>query len=288
MKVVLFCGGLGTRLRDYSDSLPKPLVEVGSRPIIWHLMRYYAHYGHKEFILCLGHAGNTIKHYFLNYDESRSNDFVLSHGGRKVEYTRRDLEDWTIRFVDTGLHSNVGQRLSRVRRYIEGDEMFLANYADCLSDLDCNEYIESFKREDKVASLLSVKVPQSFHMVHTDEQGNATMLEAIGESSIRLNGGFFVLRNSIFNYMKDGEELVVEPFQRLIREKKLRAVAYDGFWRTMDTFKDKIILDEMVTRGNTPWQVWNTDPDRPPERMLDSISFDPPMSTDGFSKRGPV
>src|SRR5687768_8893066 len=144
MKVVLFCGGLGTRLRDYSDSIPKPLVEVGTRPIIWHLMKYYAHFGHKDFILCLGYGGNAIKQYFLNYDESRSNDFVLSKGGKKIELEKSDIEDWTIRFVDTGMHSNVGERLRRVRRFLEGEEMFLANYADCLSDINCDTHIASF------------------------------------------------------------------------------------------------------------------------------------------------
>jgi glucose-1-phosphate cytidylyltransferase len=277
MKVVLFCGGLGTRLRDYSDSIPKPLVEVGTRPIIWHLMKYYAHFGHKDFILCLGYGGNAIKQYFLNYDESRSNDFVLSKGGKKIELEKSDIEDWTIRFVDTGMHSNVGERLRRVRRFLEGEEMFLANYADCLSDINCDTHIASFLSKDKVAAFVTVKVPHTFHIVHADDEGNALSLEHITESPIRLNGGFFVLRTSIFDYMKEGEELVVEPFQRLIRKKLLMTVPYDGFWRTMDTFKDKIQLDEMVSKGTTPWEVWKTEADRAREEG-DSRVFEPPMS----------
>ena len=136
MKVVLFCGGMGMRLRDYSDQIPKPLVEVGQRPILWHLMKYYAHFGHKDFILCLGHGASKIKDYFLQYNECSTNDFVLSEGGRTVELLNTDIHDWTITFVDTGRNSSIGERLRRVRPYLGDDEMFLANYADGLSDLD--------------------------------------------------------------------------------------------------------------------------------------------------------
>src|SRR4051812_21238268 len=136
MKVVLFCGGLGMRLRDYSEHIPKPLVEIGPRPILWHLMRYYAHHGHKDFILCLGHGASAIKRYFQNYDETISNDFVLSEGGQKIELLRRDIQDWKITFADTGRHTSIGERLRQVRHHLEGESMFLANYADGVSDLD--------------------------------------------------------------------------------------------------------------------------------------------------------
>ena len=135
MKVVLFCGGMGMRLRDYSDQIPKPLVEVGQRPILWHLMKYYAHYGHKEFILCLGHGAKKIKEFFLNYDECDSNDFVFADGGRSLELLSTDLDDWKITFVDTGRASLIGERLRRVQPHIGDDEVFLANYADGLTDL---------------------------------------------------------------------------------------------------------------------------------------------------------
>src|SRR5512146_139708 len=140
MKVVLFCGGLGTRLKEHSDTIPKPMVELGYRPLMWHLMRYYAHYGHKEFILCLGYRGDIIKKYFLNYDECLSNDFVLTNGGRRVQLYNNDIEDWTISFVDTGLDANIGQRLLRAREYIGDDEVFMANYSDGLTNLDLNVY----------------------------------------------------------------------------------------------------------------------------------------------------
>src|SRR6202451_2422217 len=130
MKVVLFCGGLGTRLREFGDNIPKPLVPLGYRPVLWHVMKYYAHFGHKDFILCLGYKANAIKDYFLQYEESVSNDFVFSQGGRKLEFTQRDIDDWTITFVDTGLHSTIADRLRLVEPYIGNDEVFLANYSD--------------------------------------------------------------------------------------------------------------------------------------------------------------
>jgi len=256
MKVVLFCGGQGTRLRDYSDQIPKPLVEVGSRPILWHLMKYYAHFGHKEFILCLGYGAAAIKNYFLKYDECVSNDFVLSGGGKKLELLDKDIDDWRITFVDTGLHSNIGERLRRVKKHLEGDEMFLANYADGVSDLDLEEYVASFRRRDKIACFVSVPAPHTFHIVHADAENYATRLEHVAQSPVRINGGFFVLRREIFDYMNPGEELVLEPFQRLIAKRQLLAVPYDGFWRNMDTFKDKMQLDELVSQGKIPWQLW--------------------------------
>jgi len=256
MKVVLFCGGLGMRLRDYSDQIPKPLVEVGARPILWHLMKYYAHYGHKEFILCLGHGGAAIKNYFLKYDECVSNDFVYTDGGKNVELLSRDIQDWRITFADTGLSSSIGERLRRVRQYLGDDEMFLANYADGLSDLDLAGYVESFRKRGKTACFLTVPAPHTFHIVHSDAEQHVQRLEHVTRSPVRINGGFFVLRREIFDVMNPGEELVIEPFSRLIEKRELIAVPYDGFWQNMDTFKDKIQLDEMVGRGHAPWQVW--------------------------------
>jgi glucose-1-phosphate cytidylyltransferase len=255
MKVVLFCGGLGTRLRDYSDQIPKPLVEIGSRPVIWHLMRYYAHFGFKDFVLCLGYRGAAIKKYFLDYNECDSNDFVFSEGGKNVELLKRDIEGWRITFVDTGLSSNIGQRLRLVRKYVEDEEIFLANYSDGLSDLDCGAYVEAFKKRGKIASFLSVRVPQTFHIVESDPEGHVLQLEYVTQSALRINGGFFALRREIFDHLNEGEELVMQPFQRLIVKRELMAVPYDGFWRSMDTFKDKIELDELV-KTKAPWQVW--------------------------------
>ncbi|RJP64847.1 MAG: glucose-1-phosphate cytidylyltransferase [Comamonadaceae bacterium] len=256
MKVVLFCGGLGTRLREHSDTVPKPLVNIGTRPIIWHLMRYYAHFGHREFILCLGYRGDMIREYFLNYNECLSNDFVLSEGGRKVELLSSDIDDWRITFVDTGLHANIGQRLLRVRKHIGDEEMFLANYADALTDLPLDRHVAEFQQSDAVVSMVGVSSAQSFHGVSGEENGTVTAFGPMHEANFWINAGYFCMRREIFDYMEEGDELVEKPFQRLIQARKLRVHQYTGFWQQMDTFKDKITYDRMEGRGDCPWKVW--------------------------------
>jgi glucose-1-phosphate cytidylyltransferase len=256
MKVVLFCGGLGTRLREHSDTIPKPLVSVGPRPILWHLMRYYAHHGHTEFILALGYRGDLVREYFLNYNEAMSNDFTLI-AGQQIQLHGRDLDNWRITFVDTGLHSNIGQRLLRVRKYLGDDPVFLANYADGLSDLPLNEQIAAFlPRTDAVATFASVHSGQSFHAVFSGEDGVVSRMGAMPDQRLFINGGYFILRREIFDYINEGEELVEEPFNRLIEQRKLLTYRWEGFWQCMDTFKDKISFDRMEARGQCPWMVW--------------------------------
>lgn len=256
MKVVLFCGGLGTRLREHSDTIPKPLVPVGPRPIVWHLMRYYAHFGHRDFVLALGYRGDLVRDYFLNYNECLSNDFTLSEGGKKVVLHSNDIQDWTITFVDTGLHSNIGQRLRRVRSYLDGEPEFLANYADGLSDIDIDRQLADFRAKGAVASFASVKSAQSFHMVQADADGIVRGIGPMQDDAVRINGGFFAFRNSIFDHVQEGEELVEKPFARLIEKRALLAYRHDGFWQAMDTFKDKITYDRMEARGECPWMLW--------------------------------
>jgi glucose-1-phosphate cytidylyltransferase len=263
MKVVLFCGGLGTRLREHSDTIPKPLVNVGYRPILWHLMRYYAHYGHKDFVLCLGYRGDMIREYFLRYEESMSNDFTLSEGGKRIELHGRDIQDWRITFVDTGLHSNIGQRLLRVRPFLEGEEAFLANYADGLSDLPLDRMVDEFQRKRAVASFAAVRSSQSFHVVQAGADGLVESLGPMNDDALLLNGGFFALRREVFDYVHEGEELVEQPFQRLIEKRLLLSYRHLGFWQAMDTFKDKISLDRMESRGDCPWMVWKRAPGEP-------------------------
>ncbi len=256
MKVVLFCGGLGTRLRDFSETIPKPMVPVGYRPILWHVMRYYAHHGHKDFILCLGYKADAIKQYFLNYDETISNDFVMSEGGRKVDLLGSDIQDWKITFVDTGLNSNIGMRLKAVQSFLQQEEMFLANYSDGLSDLPLPAMIEYFRRQDAVACFAGVSPTQSFHLVRVEEGGRVNSIQHVKDVGMRINGGFFVFRRQIFDWMNPGEELVQEPFQRLAAAGKLLAYAHDGFWACMDTFKEKQLLEDLYSRGQVPWEVW--------------------------------
>ena len=262
MKVVLFCGGLGMRLRDYAENVPKPMVPLGYRPILWHLMKYYAHHGHKDFILCLGYRGDLIKEYFLNYEECVSNDFVLSQGGRKRELLNSDIADWRITFVETGLNSNIGERLKAVQRHLVGEEMFLANYSDGLTDLPLQEQIDDLRRRDKVASFLCVRPNLSYHFV-ASENGVVSSFRDIAHSGLRVNGGFFVFKTEIFDYMRAGEELVIEPFNRLVERNELVAYNYDGFWVPMDTAKDKKRLDDLFESGSPPWQVWKNGRERP-------------------------
>ncbi|HKQ25245.1 MAG TPA: sugar phosphate nucleotidyltransferase [Burkholderiales bacterium] len=256
MKVVLFCGGLGTRLREHSDTIPKPLVSIGYRPIIWYLMRYYAHFGHKDFILCLGYRGDLIKEYFVNYAEWMSNDFILSNGCRTIEPIESDVQDWRITFVETGLHSNIGERLLSVRKHLKGEEFFFANYSDALTDLSLPEYTKACEEKNVVAGFVAVRTWQSFHAVTARDDGIVSRIGSMRDSGFWLNGGFFRFRRDIFDYIKTGEELVEEPFQRLIEKEQLYSYKHHGFWAAMDTLKDKITFDRMNGKGNTPWKVW--------------------------------
>jgi len=256
MKVVLFCGGLGTRLREHSDTIPKPLVQVGIRPIVWHLMRFYAHFGHKDFVLCLGYRGDLVREYFLGYNECLSNDFTLSEGGKRVDLHATDISDWRITFVDTGLHANIAERLVRARKHLEGEPAFLANYADGLSDVPIDRMIADFEAKQVVASFAAVNDLHSFHTVDATPDGYATRIDGMANQDLLINGGFFVLRQDIFDYIEPGEELVEAPFKRLIDKRLLAAYRHSGFWRAMDTFKDKITFDRMDGRGERPWQVW--------------------------------
>lgn len=254
--MVLFCGGLGTRLREYSDTIPKPLVNIGPRPIVWHQMMYYAHFGHTNFLLCLGYRGEMIKEYFLNYDECRSNDFRLTRGGKEIVPFSTDIDAWDISFLDTGLNSNIGQRLAAVREHLSPDEYFLANYSDNLSDVHLPAVIDFATRNRAVATFVSVRPSQTFHTVRVDRDGLVVDIALVSRADVWINGGYFVLSSEIFDYMEPGEELVEQPFARLLAEGRLFAYRHDGFWAAMDTLKDKAEFDERYARGDRPWEVW--------------------------------
>jgi glucose-1-phosphate cytidylyltransferase len=260
MKVVLFCGGFGLRMREVAGSAPKPMSMIGDRPLLWHVMRYYAHFGHTDFILCLGYGAAAVKDYFLRYDETLSNDFTLSGGGRDIQLFSTDISDWNITFIDTGLHASIGERLMRVRQHVEGDEMFLANYADTLTDAPMNEIIERFAASGAVASTLAVPPVSSHHVIEMDDSGQVTGVREVRELMQYENGGYFVLRPSIFDYLREGEDMVPHAFARLIPAGNLLAQRYTGFWRAADTFKDRAELEDLYHRGQCPWMLW--DPQR--------------------------
>jgi glucose-1-phosphate cytidylyltransferase len=257
MKVVLFCGGLGLRMREASERVPKPMVPIGSRPILWHVMKYFAHYGHTKFVVCLGYKGEVIKDYFLNYSEALSNDFVLTQGGREVTLLRHDIQDWEITFVDTGLHNLIGERLRIVRPHLEGEEYFLANYGDVLTDAPLDRLIDDAKARDVVASFLCIKPNYSFHLVETDEHDYVKGVTETTRSDLWINGGYFVFKQELFDYIEPGDELVIEPFARLAAKRQLFANKYDGFWAPMDTLKDKHNLEALAASGRGPWEVWS-------------------------------
>ena len=263
MKVVLFCGGLGTRLRDFSTDIPKPLAPLGYRPILWHVMKYYGYFGHTDFVLCLGHKADMIKRYFLEYEECLSNDFVLSKGGRQLDLYNRDIDDWRITFADTGLMSNIGQRLKAVEGYLSDDDVFLANYSDGLSDFPLPQLVEEFRQRQAVGMFLSVRPNFSGHFLKRDGDGRVLSVDDVVKANLRINGGFFIFSNKIFDYIRPGEELVEEPFQRLIDDGRLFAHEYDGFWRCMDTFKDLQALETLMSGGNAPWTLWEHDRSKP-------------------------
>jgi glucose-1-phosphate cytidylyltransferase len=267
---------MGMRLREHSEALPKPIVPVGHRPIIWHVMKYYANYGHKDFILCLGYKSAVIKEYFLRYNEAISNDFVMSEGGRNLQLLSTDIQDWTITFADTGMNSNIGQRLKAVERYLHGDEVFLANYADGLTDYPLPSMIDHFMASGKVAAFLCVQPTHSFHMVSLGEGHDVTGIQTLSRSGLYVNGGYFVFRKEIFDYMREGEELVEEPFRRLVAAGLLAGYRHDGFWLPMDTFKDKQLLEDMYSRGDAPWEVWKNDgsSEAPPQKAV-ALAWDP-------------
>lgn len=253
MKVVLFCGGFGTRIREYSEVVPKPMVPLGQQPILWHVMQYYSAYGLRDFILTLGYKSSVIKRFFLEDQTPILADCVVSRHGRQVEIIGERPPEWRVTMLETGLHRNVGSRLYAARDYLREDEMFMANYSDGLTDAPLDHILEQFRRSDKVGVFVAVRPPATFHLVDFEEDGQVQRIRPSNEASMWINGGYFIFRREIFDYMNDGEELVVEPFQRLIAEQKLMAYKHEGFWRPMDTLRDRQALEDMLERGDTPW-----------------------------------
>jgi glucose-1-phosphate cytidylyltransferase len=256
MKVVLFCGGQGMRLREFSEKIPKPMVPIGYRPILWYIMKYYAHYGHRDFILCLGYMGDTIKNYFVNYDEYLSNDFVYSKGGSNLNLLNKDIDDWTITFADTGINTSLGERLLSVKKYLKDESCFLVNYSDVLTDLPLPEMIAEFRKVNKIGMFMATPPQRSFHVVHFDESNEVNDISLLSNSGLWVNGGYFVFKRDIFDYLNPGDDLVDDACKRLIHQNELATYPYHGTWITMDTFKEKQTLDDMYGRGETPWEVW--------------------------------
>lgn len=260
MKVVLFCGGEGIQFREHSERIPKPLVQVGNRPLVWHVMKYYAHFGHREFILCLGIKGDAIKDYFIKYKEYISNDFILK-AGSKIDLFERDIHDLSITFADTGLDTNVAVRLLKVQKYLEGEEKFLVNYSDGLTDLPLPSMIEQFDRSGKIAMLMVSKPRKNFHITSIAQPavGSVASVTSLNKmDDVWLNAGYYIFRKEIFEHIDAEGDLPDLTFPKLVGLNQLVAYPYDGMFISMDTFKEKQILDDMHDRGDTPWQVWKS------------------------------
>jgi glucose-1-phosphate cytidylyltransferase len=268
MKVVLFCGGYGMRMRNsIHDDIPKPMQMVGPRPLLWHVMRYYAHFGHKDFILCLGYGASHIKDFFLNYKESASNDFVMCDN--RIDLLNSDISDWSITFVDTGLKSPIGERLRRVRRYLDGDEHFLANYADVLTDAPLNDMIDNLYASGAAVSMMVVPPQQSFHCVDVSEAGEVKDIMPVSDLSVWVNGGYFVLSEEVFDFLPPGGDLVADACGTLAGQGRLFGYKHTGFWAPADTFKERAELDDAYHRGERPWMLW----ERPaPETKVDAFA----------------
>jgi glucose-1-phosphate cytidylyltransferase len=233
VKVVLFCGGQGMRLRGELGAVPKPMAPIGGRPLLWHIMRYYAHFGHREFVLCVGHQAHAIEDYF-----------------------GRTEHPWSVECVDTGLDTSIGERFYAVREHLRDEELFLANYGDTVTDVPLPLLIDHHARSGKVASLLAVRPNYTFNVVAADGP-RVTGFQDIAETGIWINGGYFVFRPDVFDYLEEGENLP-EMFHRLVAADELVAYQYEGFWAPMDTLKDKQRLEALVESGGSVWRVWDS------------------------------
>lgn len=259
MKVVLFCGGFGLRLRDHEPRIPKPVVPLGDDPLVLHVMRYYAHFGYTDFLLCLGYKGEVVQ-------ESVEGAVMAQLEGARsaAPGSPQDMTTWTVQFVDTGLHATIAERLMAVKPYLPVGERFFANYSDSLTDAPLPDLVSGHESKGAIASFVCVKPHLSLHHVSVDEpSGRVTAIQSIRDA-VRINGGYFTLDYEVFDYIEPGDELVERPFARLITEGRLHGHVYDGFWSTVDTYKDHMRLSTLLQQGPGPWQLW---------RQLEATSY---------------
>lgn len=257
MKVVIFCGGMGTRLREETEFRPKPMVPIGDRPILWHIMKTYAHFGHKDFVLCLGYKGEVIKDYFRNYHWNTS-DVTLSLGrSPRIKYhNQHEEEDWSVTLIDTGLHSMTGGRLKRALKFIEEDE-FLVTYGDGLTNSDLNASIEFHRREGRTVTMTAVRPAGRFGDLEVEGSAVTSFNEKVERMSTFINGGFFVMHKRVGDYLTDDSCILEQqPLNRLAREGQISAFVHEGFWQCMDTFRELQLLNNLWSSGQAPWKVW--------------------------------
>ncbi len=259
MKAVLLAGGFGTRISEESHLRPKPMIEIGGRPILWHIMKLYSHYGICDFIICCGYKGYYIKEYFANYFLHESDvTFDFRNGNEQIIHTHH-AEPWRVTLVDTGLHTMTGGRLKRIQNYV-GDETFLMTYGDGVSDINLQKLLDYHKMRGKKATVTAIRPAGRYGALSIDEQNLVRAFEEkpLGDGGF-VSGGFFVFEPEIFQYITDdGTYLEREPLEQLAKEGQLAAYPYDGFWQSMDTMRDKKILEELWSLGSAPWKVWKS------------------------------
>ena len=259
MKVVILCGGFGTRLREETEIRPKPMVEIGGRPILWHIMKTFAHYGFKEFVLCLGYKGEVIKNYFLNY-EKLSNDFTIELGTGDIEiHNQHDEQGWRVTLVDTGLDAMTGARLKRVENQIDGDE-FILTYGDGVIDLDINVLLSYHRSQGKIGTVTGVSPRSHYGELDIANDRVVSFREKPQDRDSFISGGYFVMRSDFFKYLSKDDSCVLErePLERLAADGELAVYTHRGFWQCMDTYRDYVYLNDLWNSGNAQWRVWDT------------------------------
>jgi glucose-1-phosphate cytidylyltransferase len=258
MKVAILCGGLGTRLREETEFRPKPMVEVGRRPILWHIMKTYAHYGFSEFVLCLGYRGNVIKEYFLNY-EAMNNDFSISLGsGNSVEpHGAHEEQGFRVTLADTGPDTMTGGRIKRIQRYIDGDT-FMVTYGDGLADVNITKLLDFHRAHGKLATMTAVHPVSRFGVVGIDDRQQVQTFVEKPRTDGWINAGYFVFHRRVFDHLTGGDGCIMErePMARLAADGQLMAYPHDGFFFAMDTYRDFEALNKMWDSGDVPWKVW--------------------------------
>ena len=260
MKTVILCGGYGTRIRDIADTIPKPMTPIGEYPILWHIMKYYAAFGHDEFVLCLGYKSEIIKDFFFNY-ETRSSDFTLKLGEKNklIQHNAPDEEGWTITMAETGLNAMTGARVKRIEKYIGDDDDFMLTYGDGVGDVDIKKLIAFHKSHGKMATLTGVYPPGRFGELVCNHKKEVTGFnEKPQVSGGRINGGFFVFKRGFFAYLNNDEHLVLEqePMRKLVVDKQLMVFEHDGFWQPMDTSREYTLLNQLYANKTAPWVKW--------------------------------
>ncbi|MDC0122164.1 glucose-1-phosphate cytidylyltransferase [Planktomarina sp.] len=253
MKVVIFAGGLGTRLSEETEDRPKPMVTIGDQPILFHIMKYYSYFGFDEFLILGGYKNSQIKEYFFNYSLHNS-DFRIDLGNNNVEITSRNHENWKVSVLDTGLSTMTGGRLLRAKKYLKNDENFLLTYGDGLSDIAIDQVIATHLNSNALVTLTAVNPPDRFGVLDIENEQVVQFNEKPTNQNNLINGGFFVVRKDIFNYLEDDETVFEEyPLKSLASEGKLFCYKHTGFWQCMDTLKEKRLLNELLAKGNAPW-----------------------------------